>query len=606
MDNSIGEALRDEVLEVEAEAGRAQESRSDAGVSEALAPAHVALAAAAVALSGCGGGGGGGSSAGSGAIPVGGVDTTPPPYVPPSDEEAARFLTHATFGPTMAEIQAVKNLGYSAWLNQQFQTPSMDTHFGYVTRGGPVGCTTCDRQYINAFMESFWHQAVEGPDSLRQRIAFALTELFVISEVNSPLEANPQALAGYLDMLAERCFGNFRDLIEGVARHPSMGHYLSHLRNEREDPVTGRIPDENFAREIMQLFTIGLWELNEDGSRRKDMFGRDIPTYGQAEISGMAKVFTGWSWGGDDEDYHRWQGWPIGEENTMRWDRLMRHYSAFASTSEKRIVRGVVIPANTGPVESLRIALDTLFNHPNVGPFIGSQLIKRLVTSNPSPAYVRRVTQAFNDNGSGVRGDMRAVIRAVLLDSEATDFSALSSQTAGKIREPIIRLGAFLRAFSARADNGLYAIWNLEDAVYSIGQNPLRAPSVFNWFRPDYAPPGALAEAGLTAPEFQISHETTVTGWANFAFNLAFWGIGWEDSRVYSQYAAELPLVVNTDALLDRVNLLLTARQMDSATLFLVKSAVDSFPSTGPDAAFNRVGLCVAMTLICPQFLMQR
>ncbi|MCH2222462.1 MAG: DUF1800 family protein, partial [Dechloromonas sp.] len=254
----------------------------------------------------------------------------------------------------------------------------------------------------------------------------------------APLDAAPLAAASFLDTLSQHAFGNFRDLLEAVTLHPAMGTYLSHLGNDKENTATGRMPDENYAREVMQLFTIGLWELNEDGTRRQQN-GQDIPTYGQPEVMGMAKVFTGWSWAGPDTNEGRWLGWVNGVQ-TQPWDQPMQPYPQHHSTSEKRILRGVVIPAGTGPRESLEIALDTLFNHPNVGPFIGRQLIQRLVTSNPSPAYIARVARAFNNNGAGVRGDMKAVIRAVLLDPEARDAAKLADGNWGKLREPVVRV----------------------------------------------------------------------------------------------------------------------------------------------------------------------
>ncbi|EGF89732.1 hypothetical protein ABI_41550 [Asticcacaulis biprosthecium C19] len=613
----MADEIPDVITTGEAETAPAPEARSTRRKRDKIFTG-LGVTASAALLAACGGssgGAGGGSAAGSSAaggnsilnaIGLGGLGGPTGALQAPTENEAARFLSHATFGPTMAEIRQVQSLGYDGWLNQQFIAPRRDTHFGYVTRGGPLNCGTCDRMYVNAFLESLWQQVAEDADSLRQRIAFTLTELFVVSEVNSPLEGNAHALASYLDMLADRCFGNFRQLLEGVALHPAMGHYLSHIRNEKEDATTGRIPDENFAREVMQLFTIGLWELNVDGTRRKSTLGKDIPTYTQKDISGMAKVFTGWSWGGPDDNIHRWYGWPIDEVETVRWDLPMRHYQQFASVSEKRIIRKVVIPANTGAVDTMRIALDTLFNHPNVGPFIGKQLIQRLVTSNPSPEYVSRVAKKFNNNGEGVRGDMRAVIRAILTDMEATSETSMMSDRSGKIREPIIRFGSWLRAFGARSTTGIYPIWNLEDTVWSIGQNPLRAPSVFNWFRPDYAPQGEIADAGLVAPEFQIAHETTVTGWANFAFSTAFYGHGWDENRISASYAEELPLADDPPRLVDRVNLLLTGRQLDRESHTLILEAVESFPLDAENGRYIRCALCVAMTMISPQFQMQR
>ncbi len=501
----------------------------------------------------------------------------------------------------MAEIQRVASIGAAAWIEEQFNTPPMDSHWQYaMVRNGPPGCMVCTSAYVNSVMESFWMQAVRGPDQLRQRTVLALSQIFVVSEVNSPITGNMGANASYQDMLARNAFGNFRQLLEQVATHPAMGHYLSHFRNEREDPVTGRIPDENFAREVMQLFSIGLWQLNPDGTRRRDANGNYIPTYFQDDVSGLARVFTGWGWAGPDRSLTRWGG-----GSGQDWRSQMQNYPNFHSLSEKRFL-GVTIPANTSGEASLRIALDTLFNHPNVGPFIGRQLIQRLVTSNPSPAYVGRVTAAFNNNGSGVRGDMRAVLRAVLLDQEARDPSIANQPTWGKLREPMVRFGNWMRAFDARAQSQplRYAIWNLEDNVSSLGQNPLRAPSVFNWFRPGYAPPGEILNRGLVAPEFQITHETTATGYVNFVAYIAERGYDEYDAApIMPNYTPETALASNPAALMDRLNLLLTAGRMSSATRQEIVNAVNAVPST---QAARRVHTAVALTMISPEFIVQK
>lgn len=501
----------------------------------------------------------------------------------------------------MTEIQNVVSIGPAAWITQQFNTAPIDSHWDYaMVRNGPPGCSICNSAYMNSVMESFWMQAVRGPDQLRQRTVLALNEIFVISDVNSILEGRMGAHASYLDMLSRNAFGNFRQLLEQVATHPAMGQYLSHFQNQREDPATGRLPDENFAREVMQLFTIGLWQLNADGTRRRDANGNFIPTYTQDDVSGLARVFTGWSWGGPDRSLTRWGG-GFGEN----WREQMQNYPSFHSLSEKRFL-GVTIPANTSGENSLRIALDTLFNHPNVGPFIGRQLIQRFVTSNPSPAYIARVSAAFNNNGQGVRGDMRAVLRAVLLDPEARDVNVANQATWGKLREPMIRFGNWMRAFDARASAQplRYAIWNLEDNVASLGQNPLRIPSVFNWFRPDYAPPGDVLSRGMVAPEFQITHETTATGYANFITAVAEQGFGdYDPAPILPNYSAELALAGNPSALMDRLNLLLTAGRMTAATRQTILDAVNAVPAT---QAARRVHTAVALTMISPEFIVQK
>lgn len=519
-------------------------------------------------------------------------------FAPNASTEASRFLVQATYGPNMAEINRVASIGPAAWIEEQFNTAPMDSHWQYaMVRNGPPGCTICDSAYINSVMESFWLQAVRGPDQLRQRTVFALSQIFVVSNVNSSIDSEVGAHASYLDMLARNAFGNYRTLLEEVATHPAMGHYLSHFRNEREDVASGRIPDENFAREVMQLFSIGLWELNPDGSRRVDSSGAFIPTYRQDDVSGLARVFTGWSWGGPDRSVARWNGW-LG----ANWREQMGLYPDFHSSSEKRFL-GVTIPAGTSGENSLRIALDTLFNHPNVGPFFGRQLIQRFVTSNPSPAYVGRVAAAFNNNGQGTRGDLRAVLRAVLLDPEARDAGIATGNTWGKLREPMVRFANWMRAFDARSQRGTYGIWNLEDNVSSLGQNPLRAPSVFNWYRPDYAPPGAILNQGLVAPEFQISHETTISGYANFMVWTAERGHGNGSGAILPDYSVEIGLAATPEALMNRLNLLLTAGRMSSSTSQTIIGAINEIPVSQPA---RRVQMAIVLTMVSPEFIVQK
>lgn len=515
----------------------------------------------------------------------------------------------STFGPTTAEIERVKQIGYDAWITEQFNTGSMDSHWNYVAvRGGPIGKAPLPvlGQSVNDIMESFWLQSIKGRDQLRQRTAFALSQIFVISMANSALEINGDAAGSYYDMLSLNAFGNFRTLLEKVSTHPAMGKYLSHIQNEKENPATGRLPDENYAREVMQLFSIGLWQLNEDGSRRKDASGKDIPTYDRTDVNGMAKVFTGWGWGVGEKTERNWRE---GFLNPGHYNAPMQNYPQHHSTSEKRFL-GTVIPAGTNGETSLRIAMDTLFNHPNTGPFIGRQLIQRLVTSNPSPAYVARVSRAFANNGAGVRGDMKAVIRAILMDPEARDASKVNDPEWGKLREPILRLSAWLRAFDAQAPSsgeyvGRYTIWNLEDPLDGLAQNPFRAPSVFNWWRPGYAPPGELLRRGMTAPEFQITHATTVASYANFLASVLGGGWGHGDGAIgpRDNYQAERALASNPAALLDHLNVLLMAGQMSASTRSTILPAINAIPASNP---LDRVKTAILLTMASPDFIVQK
>ncbi|MFM2067155.1 MAG: hypothetical protein RLZZ584_2064 [Pseudomonadota bacterium] len=520
---------------------------------------------------------------------------TPDPA--PLDEArqaAARLLQQASYGASLAEIERVATLTPELWVAEQLAQPlTTPSHWDYVASGGPLGTS----KFINAVMESFWQQAATGRDQLRQRMVWALSGIFVISTVNSGVSTQAEAHAAYLDMLARNAFGNYRDLLEGVARSPAMGIYLSHLRNQKEDSF-GRLPDENFAREVMQLFSIGLWQLDPDGSRQLDAQGLPIPSYTQADVMGMAKVFTGWSWGGSDTSLNRWYGW-----SGAPWNEPMQNFASFHSGSDKRIVGGVLIPAGTSGPESLRIALDTLANHPNVAPFMSEQLIKRFVTSNPSRAYVARVAAVWADNGRGVRGDLAAVLAAILLDPEARETGHIDAPGWGKLREPMLRFGQWIRAFNAVPAAGVWGIWNLEDSVTSLGQNPQRAPSVFSFFRPGYAPPGVVMDAGLSAPEFQITHETTLTGYANFMSWTTERGYG---STIKPDYSVHMQLADNPRALVSRLDLELTGGRLSAATRELVVDAVDQITLMTPNARQIRVWNAIFLIMNSPDYVVQR
>ncbi|MFN7570214.1 MAG: DUF1800 family protein [Betaproteobacteria bacterium] len=583
-------------------------------------------------LAACGGGGGGGSAsatgsvqppAASGASPPASTPTpsTPtPPAPPPTQTEAARFLAQATFGPTMPDIDRVVAIGYDGWLAEQFARPqtSHRATLDAVATTLPAGTNLGQNQ----FLESWWKQAARGDDALRQRAAWALAQIFVVSSLDSAVADHPLGVASYYDMLGEHAFGNFRNLLEAVTLHPMMGLYLSHLRNQKEDAASGRVPDENYAREAMQLFTIGLVELNRDGTPR--LFdGRPRETYGNNDIAGLAKVLTGWSWYAGPNPGDRTDARFFGRNpNAERAWRPMQSYPQFHSTAEKRFL-GATIPAQGAPdgPGSLKVALDTLFGHPNVGPFIGRQLIQRLVTSNPSPAYVARVTAAFDDNGSGVRGDLRAVWRAVLTDPEARGAAGLVDPQFGRLREPVQRLAHWMRSFGAQSDSGRFLMLTTDNPATSLGQTPMRAPSVFNFYRPGFVPPGSrIADAGLVAPEFQIANEVSVVGYLNTLRNVLANGAGSRPgggsrNDIQPDYRAELALADDPSALLARVDLLLTAGSLPSARRNQIRDAVASVAipaASGSNQAAidaarrNRVNLAIFLTMASPEYLVQR
>ncbi len=542
-----------------------------------------------------------------------------PGEFPSTPGEASRFLTQATFGPVDADLSRVSQLGYRSWIEEQFLRPRVyhgtywDTENAIIKAASGGDRTAFGDQVTN----SFWKQAIAGNDQLRQRVAFALSQIFVISMVDGSIDywdKRTRGVAGYLDMLDDNAFGNYRTLLESVALHPMMGRYLSHLGNEKEDPDSGRLPDENFAREVMQLFSIGLVQLNLDGSPKLSA-GQPIPTYGPDDVAGLAKAFTGWSWYGPDTSEGRWYGWIEAPDRNYR---PMQAYPAYHSTSEKSFL-GTTIAAQSAadPKASLKIALDTLFYHPNVGPFIGKQLIQRLVTSNPSPSYVERVASAFNNNGAGNRGDMKAVIRAVLLDPEARKPDIGS--TYGKLREPILRLSAFLRAFNARSTSGKYLVGRTDDPSYSLAQSPLFSPSVFNFYRPGFVPPNTdSGDAGLTVPEMQITNEVSVAGYANYMMfalinGVPLWGSNKGDIK--PDFTELLSLAVTPASLIERINAKLFSGAMSDSLKTSISDGVGTINVPTPtatnkakvdEAKLNRVRFALLLALASPEFIAQK
>ncbi|MGM9486530.1 DUF1800 domain-containing protein [Ideonella sp. YS5] len=424
---------------------------------------------------------------------------------------AARFLIQASHGPTVSSLAAVRTQGLAAWIESQFAAPRGPRHVDRIFEqrdalGGwsYVGIVhTFGPENSEFMMNEAWRAFMTGPDALRQRVVAALLEIFVITTRVGiiGIGQNQVTAAAYVDMLNDRAFGNFRELLDGIARSSAMGVYLSYRDNLKAeygpDGKETRVPDENFARELMQLFSIGLYKLNADGSLKLKK-GKPQETYTQDDVFNLARVFTGWR-----------VPKPVnGEPDMAEWSKPMVPVAANHSPEEIRFL-GKVIAAGTKAETCLKKALDIVFAHENVGPFIGRQLIQRLVTSNPSAGYVGRVSAAFANNGQGVRGDLRAVLRAVLLDPEARAGDVGGGDLPdirGKVREPMLRLVAVARAMEA-GDPGtiVFPIANLSGASTGVGQAPLKSPTVFNFFRPGYAAPQSeLGAQGYVAPEFQL------------------------------------------------------------------------------------------------------
>ncbi|MES2982244.1 MAG: DUF1800 family protein [Verrucomicrobiota bacterium] len=466
-----------------------------------------------------------------------GWQSMPPlPPVPPAPthasnlREAARFLTQASFGPVESELTNLTGNAYASWIDSQIALPP-SYHLADVNARAAVWLARGDEGagWQEPRNEIWWQRALTAPDQLRQRMAFALSQIFVISQFGA-LDGEHEGVTIYYDMLLENAFGNYRDLLEDVTLSPMMGTYLSMLRNRKPDPITGHEPDENYAREVKQLFSVGLSLTHMDGTLKLDAEGMPIPTYTQEETVGLAHIFTGWGAHYDDADPPTWEDGEIADkEDWFRYGydslRPMSHYPEFHDTQERVILGGHVIPASTDGVDRMSQALDALFQHPNTGPFISKQLIQKFITSNPSPGYVSRVAAVFNDNGSGIRGDLGATIKAVLLDYEARAIAPRQSYSFGKPSEPLLRFARALRVLPRNAtipgDPNYYI--NLQYTLPE--QAPLLSPSVFNFYQPGYSNPGPIARAGLLSPEFQIFAETNALRQANTGFSMFNWGI---------------------------------------------------------------------------------
>ncbi len=512
------------------------------------------------------------------------------PTTPPTAGDAARLLTQATFGATTDAIAAIQRDGYAAWVDAQLAAPPTFT-LPYVNNYAASGAYV----YTDTFQEAWWNNAITAPDQLRQRVAFALSEIFVASDVDGDVAGSPAGMASYYDTLLADAFGNYRKLLEDVTLHPVMGVYLDMLHNDKANPALGTEPNENYGREVMQLFAVGLKKLNPDGSLLLDGNSQPIPTYGQDEVKAISRVFTGWNFaqvGAPGWDY-------VGQNYRQPMQPVPGHHDQDA----KKLLDNVVLPAGQSDVQDLKDALDLLSNHPSVGPFICKQLIQRLVTSNPSPGYVYRVAQKFADNGQGVRGDLRTVVRAILLDYEARAAVMASNTQYGKEREPVVRLANLYRAFNARSYGGRYQIGEGEMSA-NYGQSALNAPSVFNFFSPTFTLTGEIATAGLVCPEFSITTATTVISSSNNLRNRVWQSLSssypWQialDLRTYQALAS------NPVALVDSLNPLLLNGQMSPGLRTQTINAVTTIDATNP---LLRAQTAIQLLCTAPEFCIQK
>ena len=585
-------------------------------------PRWAATLAASAALAACGGGGGDGTvGAPSGPGPSTGGGTY---RAATTDQEAARFLLQAQFSASTADIAALRATTYADWLDSQFNAPASLSGWDWLNQRGYADISKDTAYYDNSYPADYmvWYQLMKSPDGLRKRVALALSEICVVSTSGVDVSWRSHAMAWYWDQLVNNAFGNYRSVLQDVTLNAAMGYYLNTRGNQKENTATGRQPDENYAREVMQLMSIGLAELHPDGSPKRDSAGKPIDSYTLSDVSNLARVFTGY-------DYDQSQNTPSAVPGTTRtvpsptFARLPMALTASRHSTLAATFLGTTVPANTAGPAALKIALDALFNHANVGPFIGKQLIQRLVTSNPSPAYVARVAAAFNNNGAGVRGDMRAVIRAILLDDEARAPAGLTAPGFGKLREPMLRLVQWGRTFGLESAKGSWKIGDLSDPGSRLGQSPLRSPSVFNFFRPGYVPPStALAAGGAVAPEFQLVNESSVGGYLNYMQgvirnglyvnapelpnNASTSGNGYD---LKASYASELALATDADALVARINLLMCAGQLSNATTQLIADALKATPVTAASTdstKLDRVAAAIFLVMASAEYLVQK
>jgi uncharacterized protein (DUF1800 family) len=515
--------------------------------------------------------------------------------VAPTAAEASRFLAQASMGASRAQMASVQALGYAGWLDAQFAFPASTTRWDWLVAAGYADISHKNDQA--GFDAAAWAKLLGAPDTLRQRVTLAYSEIFVAA-IDGLVGAGWRqfSAATYLDLLEANAFGNHRTLLQQISLSAPMGQFLTFRGSAKANAATGALPDENYARELMQLFTIGLVQLNLDGTPALTAGGTTY-AYGQADVTGLARVFTGW-----DFDY----GGQTAAVATAKPDFIRKPMAQVAGRYETgtKSFLGTTIAAGVDAPTALTQALDAIFAHPNIAPFFGRQLIQRLVTSNPSPAYVARVASVFVNNGSGTRGDLKAVIKAVLLDDEARSASAAAATGYGKLREPMLRFTAWARAYSVSSATNAWAIGNTSDPATRLAQSPLRSPSVFNFFRPGYVPPNTAFDATeMVAPEFQIANESSVVGYINFLQRAV---AGQSVGDVVADYTTLLAVADDANALLAEINLVLAANRLSAATLAPLVSAVQSMSSGTDPTRRNRIYAALVLVLAAPEFLVQK
>ncbi len=534
----------------------------------------------------------------------------------PNQNAASRFLAQATLGADIELINSVTTTGISTWLDDQLNMPVQFSIVDYLytlidlaqDSLDMLGDTTDFPAPTRFWNYGWWKHVIDGPDLVRARVALAMSHIFVVSE-NSNLSSRPLGLASYYDLLLNHAFGNYRDLLQAMTEHPSMGVYLTYIHNPKTDTVANTFPDENFARELMQLFTIGLFELNNDGSFVLDVNNQPIPTYDNDDIQEFAKIFTGFTWA----TASAFGAGPVS------YNEPMEMWNSMHEPGPKYLLNNFIVP-DRNPINGMADvsdALDNLFNHPNVGPFVCRQLIQHLVKSNPTPAYIDRVASIFNNDGTGVRGNMKEVVRAIFLDPEARTCAEQDGQFSGLLREPLLRYTNICRAFNASSADG-HIRSTMTDFQTILLQKPLAAPSVFNFFKPDYQPFGPIQSNQMVAPEFQIFNAQSAVGYGTFLnkwtmddqklieYGFLFPGETYnEDNRAKLDLSTEFAMsqAGEVDQLIEHYNLLLCNGSMSMSTRGYISNLLNQIED---DQYKLRARLGLFLVMISPDYLILR
>ncbi len=519
-----------------------------------------------------------------------------------------RLMRQATLGVNFNDMKEFVKMTPEKWIDEQFKVPSPNMlektslmrkesrdyviSLGYDFKDDTVITRS---EYFNL---AWWRHNLENQDYLKQKLAYVYSQIFVISSVVDVGEF-AHGMASFYDILLKNTSGNFKDLLLGISLHPSMGFYLSHFNNSKSIPERNIHPDENYAREIMQLFTIGLHQLNIDGSLKRDSLGNPIPTYTQKDIKELAKVFTGLS-AGKSGNFERGNARFGMNVYGTDFSVPMAMYDEWHEFGGKSFL-GLYIPSGQKGMKDIEMAIDHIFRHPNVGPFIGKQLIQKLVTSNPSPAYIKKVAETFNDNGKGVRGDMAAVFKAILLHPEARSCESLMSPVQGKLQEPMVRLMERTRNYKIIPDANNKIYTDGGDSRWRFDQNILSAPNVFNFYLPSYSPLGALRSNNLLGPEFQMHNSTSSIRWANSVMS-PDWLMNyyWRMQRegFYEIELSDLyPYANDTEALINQFDKRFTRGQLTLRTRRLMKYNMERNLNTK-----NRIHSSLGILLLSPEY----